>query len=58
MQWLIDNWDGVVAVIGGIVTVASAVTALTPTPHDDRIWSKVYKIIEALGLVIGKAKDP
>jgi len=35
---------------------ASAVTAMTPTPKDDSAVRKVYKIIELLALVVGKAK--
>ena len=35
---------------------ASAVTAMTPTPKDDSVVRKVYKIIELLALGVGKAK--
>lgn len=50
----------IVQVIGWItalVTVASVITAVTPTPKDDAVLSKFYKVIEAAGLVVGKAKD-
>lgn len=40
-----------------IVTVASLVTATTPTPKDDDWLAKIYKWIETLGLVVGRAKD-
>ena len=40
-----------------IVTVASIITALTPTPKDNVWIVKIYKIIEAMALNIGKAKD-
>ncbi len=36
---------------------ASAITALTPTPKDDAVVSKIYKIIETLAMVVGKAKQ-
>ena len=39
-----------------IHVAASAITALTPTPKDDTIVRRVYKVIEMLALVIGKAK--
>ena len=39
-----------------IHAAASAITALTPTPKDDTIVRRVYKVIEMLALVIGKAK--
>ena len=40
-----------------IHAAASIIVALTPTPHDDRILGKLYKVIETLALVVGKAKQ-
>lgn len=40
-----------------IVTIASTITAVTPTPKDDGIIKRIYSIIEILALVIGKAKQ-
>ncbi|NWG46785.1 MAG: hypothetical protein HXY25_09600 [Alphaproteobacteria bacterium] len=40
-----------------VVTAASAVTAATPTPSDDRLLGKLYRVIEILALNIGRAKD-
>jgi len=42
--------------ITGIISVASAICAITPTPKDDEALAKVYKFIEALALNIGNAK--
>ena len=39
-----------------LVTACSAITALTPTPKDDKIVSKLYKLLEIGALVVGKAK--
>jgi hypothetical protein len=39
-----------------LVTACSAITALTPTPKDDKIVGKLYKLLEFVALVIGKAK--
>lgn len=35
----------------------SAIVALTPTPKDDAIVRKLYRLIEISALVIGKAKQ-
>lgn len=40
-----------------IHAACSAIVALTPTPSDDKIVGKLYKVIEILGLVIGRAKQ-
>ena len=42
MEWVTQNWVGVTAVIGGAVTLFSAVASLTSTKRDDSIaaWLK------------------
>jgi len=40
-----------------IHAACSAITALTPTPKDDKIVGKLYKLIELGALVIGRAKQ-
>lgn len=40
-----------------IHAAASAIVALTPTPHDNKIVEKAYKIIEIFAFVIGRAKQ-
>ncbi len=40
-----------------IVTAASAIAAVTPTPRDDQSIAKLYKIVDFLALNIGKAKE-
>ena len=46
-----------VSVVTSIVTVASIVAALTPTPKDDVWIGKLYKLVDLLALNIGKAKQ-
>ncbi len=40
-----------------IVTAAGAITAVTPTPKDDAIVAKAYKVLDWLALNVLKAKD-
>lgn len=40
-----------------IVTLASFVCALTPTPKDDAVLANVYKVIEMLAMNVGRAKE-
>lgn len=45
------------SVLTAVVTLASAIAALTPTPREGTIFAKVYKIIDVLAINIGKAKN-
>jgi hypothetical protein len=40
-----------------IHAACSAICALTPTPKDDRIVRKAYRLIEIGGLLVGRAKQ-
>ena len=40
-----------------VVSAASVVTAVTPTPRDDHFAGSLYKILEILALNIGHAKN-
>ena len=47
----------IISVVTGIVCAASIICSLTPTPKDDALIGRVYKIVEIAALNIGKAKD-
>lgn len=50
MEWIKTNWTDILAVIGAVVTLATAVVKLTPTQKDDNILAKVIKVLSALSL--------
>ena len=45
------------AIIMAIISVASIIAAITPTPKDDVWIGKLYKLIYLCALNIGRAKD-
>jgi hypothetical protein len=51
---IIGEWIGIIT---GVVCAASIICALTPTPKDDAMIGKFYKILELMALNIGKAKQ-
>ena len=57
INWISTHWGDLVGILTGIVTVASAIAALTPTPKDDSIVGKAYKFIDWFALNVGKAKN-
>ena len=44
-------------VVTALVTLASTICALTPTPKEGSWQSKLYKVVEFFAINIGKAKD-
>jgi len=57
MTWILEHKEALIGIITGIVTVASAIAALTPTPKDDGVIKKIYNIVDVFALNVGKAKD-
>ena len=47
----------IITIVTAIVTIASVVVAITPTPHDNKVLKVIYKVIEGLSLTIGRAKE-
>jgi hypothetical protein len=57
ITWISTHADQIINALTAIVTGASALAALTPTPKDDSFIGKIYKVIDFLALNVGKAKD-
>ena len=53
-----DALLNLISVVTGIVCAASIICSLTPTPKDDALIGRLYKIVEIAALNIGKAKEP
>ena len=49
-EWITANWVEVVAVIGGLVTVASIIVKWTPTQKDDEILAQIRKFLSLIAL--------
>jgi hypothetical protein len=43
--------------IMAVISAASAVTALTPTPRDDQILSRIYRVLQVLALNVKLVRD-
>ncbi len=57
ITYLVSNVDSILLALSAVVAAASAIAALTPTPTDDSLVAKAYKIVDWLALNVGKAKD-
>lgn len=50
-------WDVASVVLPSIVPAASLFVSLTKTPMPGTFWGRVYRVIEVLALVFGRAKE-
>jgi len=54
LEYLLNNWAEVAGIAGALHILALAVVNLTPTPKDDEIYGKVYKVIEMIAGIISR----
>ena len=57
LNWIYLHWDEILLVIAGANMMASAITALTPTPKDDDFLRKVRKVLNQIALNVGHARN-
>ena len=50
MEYLTTHWVEITAVVGGIVTVASLITKMTPTQADDKVLAKIVAFLNTVAL--------
>lgn len=50
IAWITEHWKDILAIIGGVVTVASIVVRLTKSDRDDKALNFIVKILVALSL--------
>ena len=54
MSFILENWSSIVGIAGAAHLLALAIVNLTPTPKDDEIYAKAYRIIEVIAGVLTK----
>lgn len=62
MEWIQNNWNDLLSLIGAVILMVTVVVKLTATDKDDTVWAQVLKVLSALSLcnpdgsLIGKGK--
>lgn len=51
LQWLADNWGAILVGLSALLSLASAITRLTPSPKDDEVVSVLQDAIGRLSLL-------
>jgi len=56
IEFIANNGEHLLALAAGLVAVASALAALTPTPRDDGIVLALRRLIDLIALNVGQAR--
>ena len=52
-----QTFANIFAAIMLVITISSAIAAITDTPKSEGLWRKIYYVIDFCALNIGKAKQ-
>ena len=55
IDYIINHSNDILAIIGGVVSVATIITKLTPSTRDDEILTKIVNIIAKFSIVNTKS---
>lgn len=51
---LTDNWAEIAGVLAAVHVLALAIVNVTPTPKDDELYGKLYKVVEVIAGIVTK----
>jgi len=54
VDFITQNWSDIVAIAGALHLLALAIINVTPTPKDNEVYGKFYKVIERLAGIFTK----
>ena len=54
---MMETISDIASIATAVISVASIIAAVTPTPKDDVWIAKLYKVLDVLAINIGKAKQ-
>ena len=56
LNFIMTNFNDILAAIASIIAGASALSALTPSSKDDKVLSKIKGCLDLFALNVGNAK--
>lgn len=54
IHYLSENWSEVAGILAAVHVLALAIVNATPTPRDDEIYGKLYKVVEVIAGIVTK----
>ena len=51
LNFIVEHYDEILAIIGGIVSIATIIVKISPSKRDDEILAKIINILAKLSLI-------
>lgn len=51
ISFIQNHWDELLAIVGGVVSIASIIVKLTPTTKDDNVLNTIINFLAKLSIV-------
>lgn len=48
MEFIVSNWEGIMAIIASVLSIAAVVVKMTPSTKDDEVLEKILAIFEVI----------
>ena len=55
MMWIIEHFETILAIYGGLVAISTAIVRITPSTKDNEILDKIIKFFDKFSTVFTKA---
>lgn len=51
MNFILENWNNLLAVVGGVVSLATLIVGLTPSTKDDEALGKIVRVLDLFSVL-------
>lgn len=55
LDWIIEHWDDILTIYGGIVAICTTVVKFTPSTKDDEIVGKIINFLDFFSTAFKKS---
>lgn len=57
LNWIMEHWDDILAIYGGVVAICTIIVKLTPSTKDDEILGKIILFLDTFSTAFRKADE-
>lgn len=57
LNWIMEHWDDILAIYGGVVAICTVIVKLTPSTKDDAILGKIILFLDTFSTAFRKADE-